>query len=88
MTPEQLELLRLQTRIMALEGFAAVLVRSLTQTQNGRQAIAADLDGWAAKMETVSYRDVPPEYSDLYAAEVHSAVESLVSFIKKIVLRD
>jgi hypothetical protein len=88
MTPKELETIRLMARIGAVEAMLAALIRTQARSKTGRQSTAAELDHWAASCGRVAFPGLSPEYSDLYAAELQAAVESLVSFVKSNLLRD
>jgi hypothetical protein len=79
MTENELEKLRLICRAEAAEIMLGALVAATVK----KQPAAAQLFQQTGSLMKKSYsniyiRDIPPEYSDLYAGEFQDAVDSLV----------
>jgi hypothetical protein len=83
MTPQELELLRLQARIVAVESMLVTLFAALVNTPSSRTALLEKLKAYPDSLGDMAISGVSPEYSDLYSAELQDAVESLNSFLIK-----
>jgi len=82
MTPQELELLKLQARIVAVESMLVTLIGAIASTPTSRDILRAKLDSYDASMASMNFENLRPEYSDLYAAELQEAVASLNGFLK------
>jgi uncharacterized protein (DUF885 family) len=82
MTPQELELLRLQARIVAVEGLLVTLFAAIASTPSSREILREKLDNYDASMAPMRFKDMSAEYSDLYAAELQEAIASLNGFLK------
>lgn len=82
MTPQELESIKINARIVAIESLLAATLSALTRSQDARQSLLAALDQMVATSSQVRFPDMKPEYSDLMAAEGQEATESLAAFLR------
>jgi hypothetical protein len=87
MTKQELEMLRLQARIVALEGLVSSLVAAYSVAVTDKDELIAKLRQYPGEMEKVAFQDMSPEESDLYSAELRDAVDSLVEFLVRAIKR-
>lgn len=84
MTHQELENLRLNCRINAVEFVLVVLLNALSRSPDARQQLVETLNLLPQRVSESALRGVPPEYSDLANAEAHDAAESLISFLTSV----
>ncbi len=82
MTKEELEIVRLNARILALESVVAMILSASTRSEIARQSALETLDQLPEILGKTAHPGRTPEYSDLMAAELQDAAEGLVSFLK------
>jgi hypothetical protein len=80
-TPQELEILRLKAKLIALEALVATLYSAVASSPASRALLIEKLDGHAASMSDLKFPNHTAEYSDLYAAELRDAVDSLNAFL-------
>ncbi|HXY21959.1 MAG TPA: hypothetical protein VEI29_04700 [Burkholderiaceae bacterium] len=83
MTPQELKDLQTSARILAVESLLATLISALFRSEAGRKSFEEMANHWLASLNQMTFPQYPAEYSDLYAAEVQQAVQSLVSLVKR-----
>ena len=83
MTEQELEVLRLKLQILVLQELVRMLYSGLANTS---PAVAQTLRDQFAKLRKkhaqVALKNVPPEYSDMLAAEYQTALEDLLSLVE------
>lgn len=80
MTPEQLDRVRLEARIVAMEMVLTGIIRSKTPPA-ARDAQAREFETWLQSLDRIPFKNMAPEYADLMAAETQEAAARLVQLI-------
>ena len=87
MTETELEQIKLNARILALETVLAAVLRTLGSAPAVRQSLLEGLDRLAETSGRIPVRIPNPEYAALASAELQEATESLVSYLKSLLNR-
>lgn len=82
MDEKQLEILRINARIVAVESLLAMLLTSWTRTPDAREMLLETLSRFPESLNLMAFPDRSPEEADLISAEMRDAAENLVSFVK------
>jgi len=79
MTEDELRVLRLQVRIVALEALVHALCTGLARTlPDARQAIRDQFQVFRQKHSQIALPGVAPEYSDLVSGEYQDALDDVL----------
>jgi hypothetical protein len=80
-TPSELEQLKLNARIVALESMVVTIVGIMAQTVNTRDGLVEHLKQHPNSLSNMTIKGVSAEYSDLMAGEAQEAVSSLTAWM-------
>jgi hypothetical protein len=82
MTPIELENIKTNARIAAIELLLAGVLTAATRSEPARQSLLEMLDQMPGTAENTRFPSLSPEFSDLISAELQQATETLVAFLK------
>ena len=84
MTEDELEVLRLKVRILALESLVRALCTGLARTlPSARQAMLDQFQLFRQKHSQVALPGFPPEISDMAAGEYQEALDDVLKTAEK-----
>jgi len=84
MTPQELEIIRLKARIQALETVVATALPVVRLLPNGPE-VRQCADLLRKETQNVVLKDRDAAQSDLHAAELQDAMDTLLAYVQKIV---
>ena len=80
MTPDQLELIKVKLRLLALEKLLSMIFRGLaTSSSTSHQFTIDKLQDFRAGCQHMPLPKCPPEYADMFSREFREIVDELVS---------
>lgn len=83
MNEQELEMLRLNARLVALESVVGMVLSAATPTAESRDSVVEALDRLPETLTNAKSAQTSTEYSNLLSSELHTAAESLASFLKE-----
>ena len=82
MDKQDLEILRVNAKVLALESIVAMMLVGLVRSERDKELLRDLLDAFPEGVESATFPQHGPEHSDLFAAELHTAFDDLSSFLK------
>jgi hypothetical protein len=88
MTPQELDIFRVNAKILALEALLATILGGFAAFPEIRNQLITKLDEFPEEFSKITFANIDPAYSDMLSSEAHQAAESLASFLKQHINRD
>jgi hypothetical protein len=88
MTPLELDIFRVNAKVLALETLLATILSGFAAFPEIKSLLIKKLDEFPEEFSKITLTDIDPAYSDMLSSEAHQAAESLTSFLKLHINRD